>query len=330
MLQTTSPNPRRRAWLLPVALGAVALGVLVALLPGSGPASAGTSAHAAAAAPTAAAAIAPAASAAAQRRARPKVATAANTGVPARQKLRPYRGACTITRDNTRIVGRHVTCDLNIQASGVVIRRSLVHGTIGTSGDRGDSSFRLIRSTVDASPTGARLVTVVGEVRFRVVGSEIRGGNRSINCWNRCTVRRTWVHGQDTDVTGRAHESGIRMGTNGRFLYNRIACDAPNVAPDAGCSAPLTGYGDFGPVRNNLVERNVFVATTGGTCAYGGSSRGKPHSDGAANIRFVKNRFQRGRSGNCGYWSPVMDFDRSAPGNVFAGNRWAGGGEVRA
>ncbi|WP_244931741.1 hypothetical protein [Nocardioides sp. W7] len=332
-MQTTSPIHRRRTRLLPAALAAVALVVLVALLPGAGVASADSPADAAAATPTAAAALAPAlaaVSSAAERRARPRIANAANTGVPARQKLRPYRGSCTITRDNTRIVGRHVTCDLDIQASGVVIRRSLVHGTIGSSGDRGDSSFRLIRSTVDASPTGSRMVTVVGEVRFRVVGSEIRGGNRSINCWDRCTIRRTWVHGQDTDASGQTHESGIRMGTNGRFLYNRISCDAPNVAPDAGCSAPLTGYGDFGPVRNNLVERNLFVATTGGTCAYGGSSGGKPHSDSASGIRFIGNRFQHGRSGNCGYWSAVMDFDRSAPGNAFTGNRWVGGGRVQA
>ncbi|SDD56283.1 hypothetical protein [Nocardioides lianchengensis] len=262
----------------------------------------------------------------ADRRETPRIAGAATTGVPAAQRLRPYRGPCTITRDGTRIVGRTVGCDLRIRARGVRISRSYVAGTIATSG-RG--SFRLVRSTVDASPGSSRMVTVVGESRFRVVRSEIRGGNRSINCWDRCLVRHSWVHGQDTDATGRTHESGIRMGTRGRFIGNRIACDAPNVAPDAGCSAPLTGYGDYGPVRDNLVQGNLFVATTGGTCAYGGSSGGKPYSGHARGIRFIDNRFERGSTRRCGYWEPVMDFDRSAPGNVFTGNRWIGGGRVR-
>lgn len=257
----------------------------------------------------------------------PRIATAASTGVPDRQRLRPYRGPCTITRDGTAIVGRHVTCDLRIAAADVTVRNSLVHGTIASTGAR--SFFRVIRSTVDASPGGSRMVTVVGEERFRVVRSEILGGNRSINCWDRCTVKRSWVHGQDVDPTGVTHESGIRMGTRGRFVANKIACDAPDVPPDAGCSAPLTGYGDFGPVRDNLVLGNLFVATTGGTCAYGGSSGGKPYSASAQRIRFVDNRFQRGRTGRCGYWEPVMDFDRSAPGNQFIGNRWVGGGRVQ-
>jgi hypothetical protein len=258
----------------------------------------------------------------------PRVATAASTGVPDRQRLRPYRGPCTITRDGKRLVGRLVSCDLRIRAADVRIERSLVHGTISNVGDH-DSSFRVIRSTVDASPDGARMETVIGETGFRVVRSEVRGGNRSIHCWHRCTVRRSWVHGQDTDPSGQAHASGIRMGTRGRFVANRIACDAPDVPPDAGCSAPLTGYGDFGPVQDNLIRGNLFVSTPGSTCAYGGSSGGKPFSDDAARIRFIDNRFQRGPWGRCGAYGPVLDFDRSAPGNEFTGNVWVGGGRVR-
>lgn len=262
----------------------------------------------------------------ADRRETPRIAGAATTGVPAAQRLRPYRGPCTITRDGARIVGRTVGCDLRIRATGVRISRSYVAGTVSSVG-RG--SFRLVRSTVDASPRSSRMVTAVGETRFRVIRSEIRGGNRSINCWDRCVVRSTWVHDQDTDRGGQTHMSGIRMGTRGEFIGNRIACDAPNVAPDAGCSAPLTGYGDFGPVRDNLIRGNLFVATPGGTCAYGGSSGGKPYSDQARGIRFVDNVFERGETRSCGYYEPVLDFDRSAPGNAFTGNRWIDGGRVR-
>ncbi|WP_127481226.1 hypothetical protein [Nocardioides pantholopis] len=313
---------------LPLALGAAALLSHVLAAPAlAGPVRAGVGPVAVQAATVAA----DAPTRARERGAREsRFPTRRSTGVPASQRLRPYRGPCTITRPGTVLVGRLVRCDLRVLAPRVVVRRSLVHGTVSSGTDRsGRSSFTLARSTVDVSPGGSRMATGVGEVRFRVLRSEVRGGNRGINCWHRCLVRDSWVHGQDTDRTGVWHESGIRMGTRGRIIGNRIACDAPTVPPDAGCSAPLTGYGDFGPVRDNLIRRNLLVATTGGTCAYGGSSGGKPYSRQAARIRFVHNVFQRGRTGRCGYWAPVLDFDRRAPGNQFTGNRWTDGRRVR-
>jgi hypothetical protein len=254
---------------------------------------------------------------------------AGNTGAPVETGLPAYDGPCTITRDGTVIDGRLVSCSLEIRASGVVVSNSVVHGTISSGSETDtDHSFTLLRSTLDVSPTGVAMETGVGEVNFKVIESEVRGGNRGINCAYRCTVRASWVHGQDTDQTGVWHESGIRMGERSKIIGNSIGCDAPDVPPDAGCSAPLTGYGDFAPVRHNTIDGNLFLATTGGTCAYGGSSQDKPYSNEAGEIMFVNNVFQRGESGNCGFWSPVMDFDRRAPGNAWLGNVWADGGAV--
>jgi hypothetical protein len=251
-----------------------------------------------------------------------------NTGAPD-SGLTAYDGPCTIPADNTVIDRKVVSCSLDIRAANVRIRRSVVNGTISSGSDENSrNSFSLVNSTLDVSPSGSRMETGVGEVNFKVIRSEIRGGNRSINCWYHCLVRNSWIHGQDTDPSGVTHESGIRMGQRGKLIGNSIGCDAPNVPPDAGCSAPLTGYGDFGPVRDNIIDGNLFLATTGGTCAYGGSSGGKPYSDDAANIRFYNNVFQRGDNGNCGYYAPVTDFDSSAPGNVWVGNVWADGGRV--
>jgi hypothetical protein len=115
------------------------------------------------------------------------------------------------------------------------------------------------------------------------------------------------------------------MGSGSTLIHNSILCNAPNFPPEAGCSADLTGYGDFAPVQDNLIQGNLFRASTGGTCAYGGSSGGKPYSDDANNIRFIDNVFERGRGRKCGYWAPIMDFDRSAPGNVWSGNTWDDG-----
>ena len=253
---------------------------------------------------------------------------ASNTGAPD-SGLTAYNGPCTITQDGTVIDHKIVGCSLDISAAHVVIKNSVVNGTINSGGDEGSSSsFALIRSTLDVSPNGSLMETGVGEVNFKVIRSEIRGGNRGINCWYRCVIRASWIHGQDTDPTGVTHESGVRMGQRGKLIGNSISCDAPEVPPDAGCSAPLTGYGDFGPVRDNIIDGNLFLATTGAVCAYGGSSGGKPYSDDAANIQFFNNVFQRGDNGDCGSYGPVMDFDPSAPGNAWLGNTWIDGGTV--
>ena len=131
------------------------------------------------------------------------------------------------------------------------------------------------------------------------------------------------------DETGVYHESGIRMEQNTTLIHNTIACDAPIVPPDAGCSAGLTGYGDFAPIQDNLIQNNLFLPSTGGACAYGGSSGGKPYSDEASNIRFIDNVFERGTNGKCGVYFPVTDFDTSAPGNVWQNNTWSTGGAVK-
>ncbi len=253
---------------------------------------------------------------------------AGNTGAPD-TGLSAYTGPCTITAKRTVIDHKIVSCSLDIRAPKVVIKHSVVNGTISSGDDQGSSSsFSLIRSTLDVSPNGSLMETGVGEVNFKVIRSEIRGGNRGINCWYHCVVRSSWIHGQDADPSGVTHESGIRMGQRTRLIGNSIGCDAPVVPPDAGCSAPLTGYGDFGPVQDNIIDGNLFLASTGATCAYGGSSGGKPYSDGAANIQFFNNVFQRGDNGDCGEYGPVMDFDPSAPGNAWLGNTWVDGGSV--
>ena len=103
------------------------------------------------------------------------------------------------------------------------------------------------------------------------------------------------------------------------------------MPPDAGCSADLTGYGDFAPIANNTIDKNLFVATTGGTCAYGGASGkdgSKPYGNQSAGIVFSNNVFQHGRGGKCGYWFAISDFDRTRPGNVWINNVWDSGGAV--
>jgi hypothetical protein len=142
------------------------------------------------------------------------------------------------------------------------------------------------------------------------------------------------VHAQFTDPSGTFHESGIRMGQSLVLRHSSVICDAPDVPPDGGCSADLTGYGDFGPVQNNLIERNLFGQTTGGFCTYGGSTAGKPFSDDTNHIVFRANVWQRGTRESdhgtfeCGYYGSNTSFDPAKPGNVWEDNVFDDGTSV--
>lgn len=251
---------------------------------------------------------------------------ATTTGVPAGTTLTAYTGPCVITSPVT-ITAKTVSCTLDIRSTGVQITNARIVGTVYVD-HPGAGFVTILDSEIDAGgPTNSGL----GKSDFYAARVHIHGGNRSAWCEYNCTIVDSYVHGQARDPSGVAHEGGIRMGDGSTIRHNAIACDAPDVPPDAGCSADLTGYGDFAPIRNNLLERNLFMASTGGACAYGGSSGddgSKPFGNQAANIRFVDNVFQHGPGGKCGFYFPITDFDSSRPGNVWTGNVWDTGGTV--
>jgi hypothetical protein len=252
--------------------------------------------------------------------------TSATTGVPAGTTLSDYTGPCVITTPSAVIDAKRINCDLRIDAAGVKITRSIINGTVA-NGEKGNSSFEISDSEVRI---GDEVGTGIGEVRFTALRVEVTGGNRSVNCFRDCTVQDSYLHSQFTDHSGRAHESGIRMGSNSVIRGNTISCDAPNVMPDAGCSAALTGYGDFAVVQNNTIDGNLFIAGSGGYCAYGGSTKGKPYSNGVRGIQFTNNVWQRGETGKCGEYGPITSFDSNAPGNVWSNNTWEDGTPIRA
>lgn len=217
----------------------------------------------------------------------------------------------------------------------MVIRNSKINGNVWIEDPSRGYSFTVTDTEIDAGTTSSAIndgLSAIGKSGFVATRVNTHGGIRGVWCEFNCTVQDSWIHGQARDSGGHAHESGIRMGDGSTIRRNSIRCDAPDVAPDAGCSADLTGYGDFAPIRNNLIERNLFLATTGGACAYGGSSGddgSKPYGRQAANIVFRENVFQHRSifqsSGRCGFWFPITDFDSSRPGNQWTGNRWDDG-----
>jgi hypothetical protein len=254
------------------------------------------------------------------------------TGVPAGTTLTKYTGPCTIQTAGYVIDGKQVDCFLRILAKDVVIKNSKINGGVYADYNDNVGSFTITDSEVDA---GQGAGTGIGDAYFTATRVEVTGGTRSINCYANCTVRDSYVHGQFADRSGVHHESGIRFNTNSTLIGNTIACDAPDFPPDAGCSAAITGYPDFDPVRDVTIDGNLIMAGSGGYCAYGGSTTGKPFSGQTANIKYTNNIWQRGtemgdggRGYVCGFWGPITSFDTRAPGAVWTNNLYDDGTTV--
>lgn len=132
-----------------------------------------------------------------------------------------------------------------------------------------------------------------------------------------------------------AHASSVRVEQNATVTHNSLVCDfqGPFVNSEIGCSADLTGYPDFAPIKNNTIQNNLLMSNNigNGFCAYGGGTAGKPFSGdatNATNIKFLNNVFQKGANGKCGAYGPVTDFLSGRTGNVWSGNVWDDGTAV--
>lgn len=244
------------------------------------------------------------------------------TGVPDGVELRPWEGECTITADGTVIEARLVECDLRIRAADVVITNSRIMGSVILRDLEAGHSFSITDSEVHVGP---RMGTGLGNGHYTATRVEVTGGGRSAYCAISCTIESSLLHAQAGDPEGAAHLSGIRMGQQTVIRGNSIICEGDRLPPASGCSAALTGYGDFRPVMDNLIEGNLFRSGTASFCAFGGSTRDKPFSNHARDIRFVDNVFERDDDGSCGIHGPIVAFDSDAPGNVWEGNAWSDG-----
>jgi hypothetical protein len=292
---------------------------------------------------------------------------ASNTGVPTGTVLTNYTGPCIITAANTVIDSKTVDCYLEIQAKNVQIRNSLINGHVWIDDPTPDYSFTITDSTVDAGPVDATHNDgnkALGKSHFVATRVETVRGISGVFCEYDCTIQDSWIHGQDFDEGGHAHESGIRLGSacgatlsgcSGDNLYphilgvqnvihDSITCDAADNPPDAGCSADISAYGDFAPIQNNNIKRNLLLTTTGGTCAYGGSGGGsKPYDLNAHNNIWQDNIFQRGAGnrgagplGHCGFWfaisgyvyNPPSGAQITQPGSQWTNNKWDTGEQM--
>jgi hypothetical protein len=251
---------------------------------------------------------------------------AGNTGVPKGTALTTYTGSCTITTNNRVIDAKIFNCDVSIRATGVVIKRSKINGSVNTN--EGTSySFTLQDSEADA---GVVQGAVVGTTNMTIIRSNIHGGATSVYCYSNCTIRDSYLHGQRLPAgvdwhlgTFLANDNGNDPGgrTNAHLVHNTLICDAQPNSADGGCSGNVNLFGDFGPVTSVTVDNNFFGANTGiSYCVYGGSSTSKPYQP--DHIVIINNVFQRGSNRQCGAYGPVSGFDSGRPGNLWSNNVW--------
>ena len=247
---------------------------------------------------------------------------------PSRHHPHPIRRTATITVANTKIDGISATTRITVNAPGVTITRSRLAGGLGVQ-----SGNPTITDSYVESQDFSRGIDGDGYTAQR---NEIRGGPRTNSggwCSN-CIVTDNWIVNDDPrvfDVNPQAHMSAFRMDSYTYLAHNTLACTLQPSAQDGGCSANLTGYGDFSPVNNNTIHRNLFVANPGGVafCGYGGSSGeggGKPYANDTHDIVFTENVFQRGSNRQCGAYRAVGDYNPAKPGNIPGagnGNDWA-------
>ncbi len=284
---------------------------------------------------------------------------AANTGPSApASSMSTYSGPCTISTANVVIESRVVNCrTLTVAGSGggLVLKNSYLNGAIVQSGGAAftvqdtliDSGVQypacsngscsagkyacgdLNNATTDCGVTGSN---------FTILRTEIINSNRAAYCTSSCLIQDSYFHGTNLwpDASNKAHASSVREEQNLTLRHSTIHCSytGPFVNGDIGCSADLTGYPDFAPIKNNTIDGNLFMASAGSAfCAYGGATSGKPFSSdptNATNQKFTNNVFQRGGTRKCGSAGPVVSFDSSRTGNVWSGNVWDDGTAVAA
>jgi hypothetical protein len=254
----------------------------------------------------------------------PKPATgfpnASTAGVPAGRSL-VASGGIEVSRDGTVIDGKDVTGDIDVQADNVVIRNTRVNG----SGDWGI----IIRS-------GATNLTIEN-VTIRPSGSQaVQTG--ILNQGGMITVRRTDISGISDGITtsqGLIEDSYLHdpRNLNGDHTDMIQSLDGPGsgmsliirhntIINTNSQTSAIALFQDYGVQHDVLIEYNFLAG--GGYTLYAGDGDHTPWNIKILNNTFSKRVFRDGGSyGAVAYWSA------SGSGNVWSGNVWEDGTELR-
>lgn len=203
-----------------------------------------------------------------------------------------------------------------INASNVTIKRSRIEGRVQALSGSDLRGLQLIDVEIDGMGRHDHNQAALGNSNYNCTRCHVHSTGRGANMTNNAQIEDSYLHGWVTQ--GDDHETAIGSngGSGNKVIHNNAICDS------GGCSAALSFYGDFAPVNDILVEKNLFN-TKGSYCTYAGSVSGKPHPKGT-NIRYIDNHFGKLYNPRCGFYGAV-DSWASGSGNVWSGNVWADG-----
>lgn len=207
---------------------------------------------------------------------------------------------------------------LEIDAANVTITRSRIEGLVRPRGDL--QNLQLVDVEIDGTgkidPASGDSQLAIGNENYTCLRCHIHDTGRGANLGRNVHIEDSYLHGFPYMDGKHMTAIGSNGGSNFTIRHNNLECDV------SGCSAALSFYGDFAPIRDVLVERNLFN-TTGSYCTYAGSVDGKEHPVGS-NIRYVDNRFGKKFMDDCGRYGPVASWS-GGNGNVWQGNTWHDG-----
>jgi hypothetical protein len=240
-----------------------------------------------------------------------------NTGVPPGTVLRscPTTITASGTYDSCQFNG-----DVSVQASNVHITRSRINGQVSAgSGFAGQQTGLVISDTTidcrcqsqsdDDTPSG------ILEANYTLIRVDLFNAGHGAAVKSNVVIQDSYIH--DLGGPTAAHKNGIFSGdgTNVLIRHNTIEC----ADGGHGCSAAIGLFDDFDDVSYYTIDNNL-LNTDGAYCFFGSGGPSKQYV--SHHITFTNNHFGRKFRKNCGFYGPVVYFDKSKPGMVWSGNVW--------
>ena len=254
-----------------------------------------------------------------------------NTGVPPGTELAPYVGPCTITETVvlSAVDATEVCPAIVVQATGVRIEASRVPRVESTA-TQVDPTFSV--EVVDSEVVAGEWIGgAVWGNNLTVLRTEVTGGAYSVHCGSDCLVEDSWLHDQFNPDGGAAHNNAFLSNGGSHMVvrHNTLHCTPTLNDTDGGCTADLSLFGDFGPIRDVVVEDNLLKANDSSVayCAFLGHAPGKAYPV-ATGVVVTGNVFERGTNDLCGVYGPVTSFQADAEGNVWRDNTWDDGTDL--
>jgi hypothetical protein len=180
----------------------------------------------------------------------PKYPDATCTGVPAGVVLSAYTGPTTITTANTIIDSKNITSCIDVNAPGVIIRKSRISckgAPVGSfDGAYTGTALQIQDSEVDCQNTGG---TAIGDTNYVAIRLNIHGCENGFDIDQLVTIQDSYIH--DMYNSAAAHTDGIQFaGGHYRIVNGQYVKSGNNFVEDPNAR-------DINILHNTIYSRGV-------------------------------------------------------------------------